>query len=101
MVSGRAAIRIIDPRAKSPYNDPVRLPKPECYRPEPDYMRTLVERSGMSQRRCARLLCVDERTMRGWILGERSFPYSAQFTMEALADAGAKQSKTKRQRKRI
>lgn len=61
------------------------LPDAESYNPDPDYMRKLVEQSGLSQRRCAKRIGVDERTMRGWVLGERRFPYTAQYAMEQLA----------------
>jgi transcriptional regulator with XRE-family HTH domain len=61
------------------------LPDAEGYNPDPKYLRKLVEQSGLSQRQCATRLGVNERTMRGWVLGERQFPYSAQYAMEQLA----------------
>jgi len=62
------------------------LPNAEYHDPDPDYMRSLVEESGLSQRKAAAQIGVDERTMRSWISGDRAFPYSAQFTMEQLAN---------------
>jgi transcriptional regulator with XRE-family HTH domain len=64
------------------------LPDPALYDPDPKYLRTLVERTGLSQRQCAARIGVGERTMRGWLLGERQFPYTAQFAIEQLANAG-------------
>jgi hypothetical protein len=61
------------------------LPDSSDYKPDPAYMRKLVEQSGLSQRQCAKRLGVDERTMRTWVLGERQFPYTAQYAMEQLA----------------
>ncbi len=64
------------------------LPNAENYNPDPDYMRSLVEASGLSQRKAAVRIGVGERTMRAWVLGEKRFPYSAQYAMEELAKRG-------------
>jgi transcriptional regulator with XRE-family HTH domain len=64
-----------------------RLPDAILHKPEPDYLRELLEKSGYSQRAAARALGVDDRTMRYYFAGEREFPYSLQFALERLAAA--------------
>ncbi len=61
------------------------LPNAEDHNPDPDYMRSLVEASGLSQRKAAAQIGVGERTMRAWLAGDQSFPYAAQYAMEQLA----------------
>lgn len=68
-----------------PHTDAMPKPNPDEYNPDPKYMRKLVERSGLSQVKCAAAIGVSQRTMRSWVSGEKQFPYSAQFTMEQLA----------------
>jgi len=58
------------------------------YNPDPTYLRELVECTGLSQRGCARILGVSERSMREYLkLPEPTtpIPYSAQFSLEQLA----------------
>ena len=52
----------------------------------PEYLRSLIERSGLSQHAAARRLGVSLRAMRYWIEGGRPCPYTAQFCLEALAE---------------
>lgn len=62
------------------------LPDAKWHRPEPGYMRELLAKANLSQRAAARLLGVDERTMRYYASGQTPLPYPAQFCLEALAD---------------
>lgn len=55
------------------------------YDPRPEYFRELVASTGMTQKELAAdvLGCTD-RAIRMWMTGKRKFPYSVQFTLEAL-----------------
>lgn len=53
--------------------------------PRPEYIRKLIERSGLSQVKAAAAIGVDPRTMRRYVLGEASAPYLVQFALECLA----------------
>ena len=66
--------------------------KPDCkqYNPSPDYLRQLVQESGLSANKAAKALGHSRRTMRYWLAGEHPFPYTVQYTMEALARYTAK-----------
>ena len=55
------------------------------HNPDPAYLRGLVERSGLSQRECARRIGLSDRAMRYYLAGERKPMYAVQFAMEALA----------------
>lgn len=60
-------------------------PNPNKHNPSPDHLRELVSRAGLSQRAAARAIGVSERTMRHWLAGTRTCPYSAQFALESLS----------------
>lgn len=61
-------------------------PDPTKHRPrDPDYIRKLLEKAGISQREAARRLNVSDRTMRHWCAGTAPIPYSAQFALESMA----------------
>jgi transcriptional regulator with XRE-family HTH domain len=52
------------------------------------YLRELIERSGLSQRECARRIGVGERTMREHLAIQGKIapaPYAIQFCLECLA----------------
>lgn len=61
------------------------------YHPEydcrPAYLRSLIERAGLSQQAAARQIGVDGRTMRYWLADPQKQrpPYSAVFALECLA----------------
>lgn len=61
------------------------------HNPSPNYLRDLIEKSGLSQRQAARLVGINERTMRYYLTDERECPYPVQFCLESLAQelAGA------------
>lgn len=62
-------------------------PDAQHHRPDPDYLRSLVERSGLSQREAARRLGLTDRAMRYYLSAtdEVRAPYVVQFALEALA----------------
>jgi transcriptional regulator with XRE-family HTH domain len=62
--------------------------KPDArqHHPTPDYLRSLVERAGLSQREAARRIGIGPRSMRHYLTGQRVAPYSVQFALERLAD---------------
>lgn len=57
--------------------------------PRPEYLRSLVQRSGLSQRECARRLGISERVMRYYLsdvaADHRPAPYPIQFALECLS----------------
>lgn len=65
------------------------LTKPDAARhnPAPDYLRQLVDKTGLSQRACAKAIGVSERTFRDYLNSshESECPYPVQFALEMLA----------------
>lgn len=64
--------------------------KPDAARhdPRPEYLRSLVEAAGLSQREAARRVGVSERMMRYYLTdgdGYRPAPYVVQYALERLA----------------
>ncbi len=60
------------------------LPDPSQYNPKPSYFRDLIASTGMTQGEVAReVLGCSDRAIRMWLSGDRQFPYSVQFTLEA------------------
>ncbi len=60
--------------------------------PSPTYLRALIARSGMSQRRAAILIGIDPRALRYYLQPEdhpsrRVAPYPVQYALERLAGA--------------
>jgi len=47
----------------------------------PAQLRTLLDRAGLSQRSAARLLCIDERTMRRYCAGEYPVPVAVEYAL--------------------
>lgn len=62
-------------------------PDASKHNPDPAYVRELLSRAGLSQRHAAKLLGVNDRTMRFWCSGQVDIPYTAQFALEALSRA--------------
>jgi len=66
-------------------------PDARLHDPDPDYLRSLIERSGLSQRGAARAIGVSERMMRAYLADPATAstaaaaPYPVQFALEALA----------------
>lgn len=70
-------------------------PDASLHDPAPDYLRSLIARSGLSQRGAARAIGVSERAIRQYLAGRRRLadgrvlpvlaPYPVQFALEALA----------------
>lgn len=67
------------------------MTKPDAtlHRPDAKYMRSLVERTGLSQRECARRIGLSERTMRRNLTlhadDYQPADYRTQFALEQLA----------------
>lgn len=60
------------------------------YNPDPIYLRELIEKAGLSQRKTAHRLGVSERMMRYYLVSTdhpnyRPAPYLVQFALECLA----------------
>ena len=60
--------------------------------PSPAYLRALIERAGLSQRRAALLIGIDPRALRYYLQSEdhpsrRVAPYPVQYALERLAGA--------------
>ena len=64
-------------------------PDVKLYNDDPAYLRCLVEASGLSQKQAAREIGHNERTMRYWLSGKHSFPYSVQYSLEKLIGQAA------------
>lgn len=63
---------------------PQRAPDAGLHRPDPDYLRALLEAAGLSQRECARRLGVAERQFRQYLTGKTAAPYVVQYALESL-----------------
>lgn len=61
-------------------------PDIDWHNPDPEYLRHLVERTGLSQRGVARRLGYPERKFRYHLTGDIECPYVVQFALEALAE---------------
>ncbi len=63
------------------------MPKPDAalHNPDPDYLRTLIDKAGISQREAARRIGITDRALR-FYLGdnERDAPYTVQYALENL-----------------
>lgn len=60
------------------------------HNPDPTYLRALLEKAGLSQRKAAHILGVSERMMRYYLVhtddpNYRQMPYTVQFCLECLA----------------
>jgi len=57
------------------------------YNPEPQYLRDLLEKAGLTQRKAAETIGVSERSFRDYLNGNHKSkaPYPVQFALESLA----------------
>lgn len=60
------------------------------HNPDPTYIRALLDKAGLSQRKTAHLLGISERVMRYYLVktddpNYRPMPYTVQFAIECLA----------------
>lgn len=67
-------------------------PDAKHHNPDPDYLRTLIEKAGYGHREVARQLGVSERAMRAYLADRDKksaleCPYTVQYCLERLADA--------------
>lgn len=65
-------------------------PNAAHYNPDPDYLRALIAKAGLTQNQVATLIGVSARTMRRYITFANSdnyqkAPYAVQFAIECLA----------------
>lgn len=67
------------------------MTKPDVkqYNASPSYLRLLVAASGLTQKRAAQAIGHNERTMRYWLNGKHTFPYSVQYAIEKLIGRAA------------
>ena len=60
------------------------------YNPSPLYLRSLIEQTGLSQRKAAKVIGVSERVMRNYLsLNTNDYtkcPYPVQYCLECLAN---------------
>jgi hypothetical protein len=70
---------------------PMPLPDAKWHRPEKEYVLSLLQRSRLSQRGAARVLGINERTMRYYCSGEQPTPYLVQYALEVLARQGSQE----------
>ena len=63
-------------------------PNANTYNPDPDYLRRLIDRAGLSQVKAARTLGMSPQTMRRYLRRDRDHPapYPVQYALERLAD---------------
>lgn len=61
------------------------LPDAGLHRSDPNYLRELLAAANLSQRAAARLIGIDERSMRNYASGKREIPYVLQYCLEVLA----------------
>ena len=54
------------------------------HRPEPNYLRKLVARTGLTQQLVADLIGITPRSLRYYLAGERPIPYTVQYAIEEL-----------------
>jgi len=64
-------------------------PNAENHNPDPAYLRDLIDQAGISQRKAARLIGIDERTMRSYLASRTTkkamnAPYAVQYCLEQL-----------------
>lgn len=59
-------------------------PNAEKHNPSPDYLRSLIEGAGMSQREASQRIGITDRSMRFYLSGQRPIPYSVQYAIEEL-----------------
>ena len=65
-------------------------PDIENHNPDPQYLRALIDKSGLSQRECARRLGISPRALRQYITHEYNATYTpvlyvVQYGLEGLA----------------
>ena len=52
---------------------------------DPDYLRSLLDQAGLTQREASDLIAVNYRQFRYYFAGKREIPYSVQYALEMLA----------------
>ena len=67
----------------------MRKPTPENYNTNTEYLRGLIEKIGLSQRKTALAIGISERSLRDYLNSSHPSkpPYPVQFALECLADS--------------
>lgn len=66
----------------------MQLPDPSKHNPAPEYIRGLLTRIGVSQRKAAHVMGIGERMMRYYVTESsehRPIPYATQYALECWA----------------
>jgi hypothetical protein len=68
-----------------------KLPDARQHNPDPQYLRELIAKAGISQREAARRIGIDERLLRMYLANReansaQNCTYPVQFCLEALAE---------------
>ncbi len=58
-------------------------PDAKDYNPDPDYIKSLIGSTKLAQKPLAKVLGINDRTLRRWISGEVAVSYADQFMLEA------------------
>lgn len=66
-------------------------PNSKTYNPDPDYLRALIAKTGMTQRQVAELIGISPRMIRSYLTFTdnatyQKAPYAVQFCLECLAN---------------
>ena len=59
-------------------------PDASTYDQRPEYLAEMIRSTGLTQAALAKIIGVDERTIRRWLSGQRQFDYTVQFAIECL-----------------
>ena len=65
-------------------------PDSRKYNPDPGYLRGLIECAGLTQVGTAKEIGISGRTIRRYLSGEHTIPYSVQFAVECLVNGEKK-----------
>lgn len=61
------------------------IPDAALHNPDPDYLRDLLARAGLSQRKAAAQIGISDRLLRYYLAGDQEAPYPVQYCLERMA----------------
>lgn len=61
------------------------MPNPARWNPAPDYLVSLLHRSGRTASDCAEVIGIDPDDLHAYVSGKMQCPYAVQFCLEVLA----------------